>query len=164
MGGSIARIISISKCSRCKEDDKWYFNFLVRISFLIQLFSFYFSLHGVNVKYIDAISKLEEALTINPAKGDALWCIGNAHTSYAFLVPDIDEAKVYFNKASEYFQKAADEVILLSFRLEESAIIEYSRVKQNLSDVIYCCRIQVMSYTASRWKLQLRYYICLIFF
>lgn len=57
----------------------------------------------------DAISKLEEALTINPAKGNALWCIGNAHTSYAFLVPDIDEAKVYFNKASEYFQKAADE-------------------------------------------------------
>ncbi|XP_057737253.1 mitochondrial import receptor subunit TOM20-like [Arachis stenosperma] len=57
----------------------------------------------------DAISKLEEALVVNPKKHDTLWCLGNAHTSQAFLIPDRDEAKVYFDKAAEYFQQAVDE-------------------------------------------------------
>ncbi|KAF7819420.1 mitochondrial import receptor subunit TOM20-like [Senna tora] len=57
----------------------------------------------------DSISKLEEALTINPKKHDTLWCLGNAYTSQAFLNPDQEEAKVSFDKASEYFQQAADE-------------------------------------------------------
>ena len=47
---------------------------------------------------------------INSKKHDALWCLGNAHTSYAFLTPDQDEAKVYFDKAAPYFQQAVDEV------------------------------------------------------
>lgn len=59
----------------------------------------------------EAVVKLEEALAINPTKHDALWCIGNAHTSQAFLTPDRDEAQVYFDKAQECFQKALDEVI-----------------------------------------------------
>ncbi|KAF9604100.1 hypothetical protein IFM89_002775 [Coptis chinensis] len=57
----------------------------------------------------DAISKLEEALLLNPRKPDTLWCVGNGYTSHAFLTPEQDKAKVYFDKAAEYFQQAVDE-------------------------------------------------------
>lgn len=58
---------------------------------------------------LDAITKLEEALLINPKKHDALWCLGNAYTSHAFLNPNEDEAKDFFDKASIYFHQALDE-------------------------------------------------------
>lgn len=57
----------------------------------------------------EAISKLEEALSVDPNKHDALWCLGNALTSQAFLIPDQEEAKVHFDKAAVYFQQAVDE-------------------------------------------------------
>ncbi|CAH2034058.1 unnamed protein product [Thlaspi arvense] len=57
----------------------------------------------------DAISKLEQSLTINPGKHQALWCLGNAYTSQAFLIPDAVEARVHFDKAAEFFQKAENE-------------------------------------------------------
>lgn len=64
---------------------------------------------SLEIWFSDAISKLEEALSVNPNKHDALWCLGNALTSQAFLNPDVDEAKVYFDKAAVYFQQAVDE-------------------------------------------------------
>lgn len=60
--------------------------------------------------YEDAISKLEEALAVNPKKHDTLWCIGNAYTSDAFVNPNQEEAKSCFDKASEFFQRAVEEV------------------------------------------------------
>lgn len=57
----------------------------------------------------DAVSKLEEALEINPKKHDAMWSLGNALTNQAFLLQDMDEAAALFKKASEYYQKACDE-------------------------------------------------------
>ncbi|XP_071740104.1 mitochondrial import receptor subunit TOM20-like [Rutidosis leptorrhynchoides] len=57
----------------------------------------------------DAVSKLDEALTINPAKHEALWCLGNAHTASAFLIFDQDEAKIQFDLALECYQKAVEE-------------------------------------------------------
>ncbi|KAL3829479.1 hypothetical protein ACJIZ3_018281 [Penstemon smallii] len=57
----------------------------------------------------DAIDKLEEALVVNPKKHDALWCLGNAYTSTALLIPDLDEARVFFDKATTYFEQAYEE-------------------------------------------------------
>ncbi|GFP98980.1 mitochondrial import receptor subunit tom20 [Phtheirospermum japonicum] len=54
----------------------------------------------------DAIDKLEEALVVDPTKHDALWCLGNAYTSSAFLIPDLDEARGFFDKAAQYFEQA----------------------------------------------------------
>ncbi|KAI3713281.1 hypothetical protein L1987_71855 [Smallanthus sonchifolius] len=57
----------------------------------------------------DAISKLDEALSIDSKKHDALWYMGNAQTSYAFITPDKDEAKDYFDAAYSFFQQAVNE-------------------------------------------------------
>ncbi|KAL5797038.1 hypothetical protein ACOSQ2_001858 [Xanthoceras sorbifolium] len=61
--------------------------------------------------YLDffyAIAKLEEALMLCPSKLDTIWCLGNA-SAYAFIMPELEEAKEYFNKAALYFQQAVDE-------------------------------------------------------
>ncbi|KAH7571394.1 hypothetical protein JRO89_XS04G0039100 [Xanthoceras sorbifolium] len=55
-----------------------------------------------------AIAKLEEALMLCPSKLDTIWCLGNA-SAYAFIMPELEKAKEYFNKAALYFQQAVDE-------------------------------------------------------
>ncbi|CAH2045263.1 unnamed protein product [Thlaspi arvense] len=57
----------------------------------------------------DAITKLEEALLIDPKKDESLWCMGNAYTSLAFLTPEETEAKYSFDLATHFFQQAVDE-------------------------------------------------------
>ncbi|CAO2827624.1 unnamed protein product [Amaranthus hypochondriacus] len=57
----------------------------------------------------DAVLKLEEALSINPKRHDAMWCLANAYTTTALLIPDIEEAKPFFDKAAHFFQQAVDE-------------------------------------------------------
>ncbi|XVE85316.1 hypothetical protein DITRI_Ditri17bG0081900 [Diplodiscus trichospermus] len=54
----------------------------------------------------DAISKLDEALMINPSKHETLWCMGNVYSTSAFMTTDQDEAKVSFDKAAQFFQRA----------------------------------------------------------
>lgn len=63
-----------------------------------------------SLKFIkDAVSKLEEALEINPRKHDAIWSLGNAQTSIAFMTEDIEDAKPYFARAMQCFKQAVDE-------------------------------------------------------
>lgn len=68
--------------------------------------------HYICDDYVDAMLKFSEALMIDPTKHNALWCMGNANTSYAFLTPDTDEAKPFFDKAIDYFSQAVDAVYL----------------------------------------------------
>ncbi|KAK4282249.1 hypothetical protein QN277_013648 [Acacia crassicarpa] len=76
---------------------------------LLELSQFQSSNSDAKKMVEDSISKLEEALTINPKKHEALWCLGNAHTSRALLTPEQETARVDFNRASEYYQQAVDE-------------------------------------------------------
>ena len=64
----------------------------------------------MNIDHIDAISKLDEALMINPSKHETLWCMGNAHSTSAFMTTDNDEAKISFDQAAQFFQRAVDAV------------------------------------------------------
>lgn len=59
---------------------------------------------------VDAIDKLEKALVVDPSKHDALWCLGNAYTSSAFLIPNLEDARGYFDKATQYFEQAFEMV------------------------------------------------------
>jgi len=137
-----------------------------KIRFFSELGSWFF----LNKKNLEAISKLEEALTINPNKHDAMWCLANAYTTQAFMIPDLEEAKVYFQKAAEYFQQAVDEVKRSSppsppkkgkdpqkickclFRAIGIGYVRFC----NLSCLLLC-RIQAMSCIRSPWRLPQRY-------
>ncbi|GJR66855.1 mitochondrial import receptor subunit TOM20-like protein [Tanacetum coccineum] len=52
------------------------------------------------------ISKFDEALKIDLKKHDALWGLGNAQTSFAFVTPDEDKANSYFDSSYVSLQHA----------------------------------------------------------
>ncbi|GJZ93685.1 mitochondrial import receptor subunit TOM20-like protein [Tanacetum coccineum] len=58
---------------------------------------------------LEAVSRLEEALSINPAKHEARWCLGNAYTANAFLISNHDEAKILFDEAFRCFERVVEE-------------------------------------------------------
>ncbi|KAK8928385.1 Mitochondrial import receptor subunit TOM20 [Platanthera zijinensis] len=69
-----------------------------------------FQTRSDSIKFVkDAVSKLEEALEINPKKHDAIWSLGNAQTSLAFITEDLEDAKPYFTRAMQCFQQALEE-------------------------------------------------------
>lgn len=109
MGRGFTRISSISDCFRRKADDQWYSTMFLSL-FLLLVFA-----NAMNIDHLDAISKLDEALMINPSKHETLWCMGNALSTTAFMTTDSDEAKVSFDKAAQFFQRAVDAVISLFF-------------------------------------------------
>ena len=55
----------------------------------------------------DAISKLQEAIELDPFKHDTLWLLGKCFTISALKTPDPDEIKGYLHKALAYFKKAS---------------------------------------------------------
>ena len=55
-----------------------------------------------------AIAKFNAALAIDPAKHDALWCLGNAYTSQGFLTADTAGAGALFVKAAGCFERAVE--------------------------------------------------------
>lgn len=56
----------------------------------------------------DAISKLEEAVDIDPKGSDTFWWLGNAHTTQGFQTPDPLLANICFQKAASRFKEAID--------------------------------------------------------
>ncbi|KAK9116859.1 hypothetical protein Sjap_015806 [Stephania japonica] len=75
---------------------------------------------------VHAISKLEQALKIDPSKHDTLMCSGDVHTSYGFSTPEKEIARNSFDKAIECYKiaKGKDpnyEVFLKSLRVVSEA-------------------------------------------
>ena len=56
----------------------------------------------------DALEKLQEAVTLDANCHEALWWIGNAHTTQGFQVPDPQQAAVCFTKAAKVFKQAIE--------------------------------------------------------
>lgn len=108
---------------------------------------------------------------MNPKKHDTLWCLGNAHTSMAFLNPDQEEAKVYFDKAAQYFRQAVDEVPLF-YSVSMAVLSDMHRgmyftfvsVEIISNRTFVLCRILQMNFTLNHWKWRLRYVLYYIVF
>jgi hypothetical protein len=60
---------------------------------------------------LEATSKFEEALKMEPKRHYTRWCLGNAFTSEGFLETDGTIAYSLFKQATQCFQQALDQVI-----------------------------------------------------
>ncbi|KAH9614075.1 hypothetical protein KSS87_003162 [Heliosperma pusillum] len=104
---------------------------------LIELAQFQNSTAASKQMLLDASSKLEEALEVNPRKHDAMWCLGNAYTTQAFVTPDFEEAKPYFQKATVCYQQAVEEdptneLYKNSFEVSAKAPELHAEIKNNM--------------------------------
>ena len=63
---------------------------------------------------VEAVSKLEEALAINPVNHEALWRLGKAHICCGLITSDNGEAELLFHEAFQCLQKAVNEVYFLA--------------------------------------------------
>lgn len=106
----------------------------------------------------EAISKLEEALLVSPNRHDTLWCLGNAYTSHAFITPELEEAKEYFNKATVYFQQAVDEVFFFSFQFDCYTEFHCGFRCVSVTIVLVVFRNPLMNFIWSLWRWLLRYF------
>ncbi|GLC37194.1 hypothetical protein PLESTM_000552800 [Pleodorina starrii] len=52
----------------------------------------------------EAITKLQQAISLDSDRTDAYWCLGNAYTSLGFLCPDKSKANQNFKEASKAFK------------------------------------------------------------
>lgn len=98
----------------------------------------------------DAISKLTEALMINPLNHETLWLLGNCFANQALMACDLNKINHYKAKASASYQKAL-EMVATAFIL----LLSHSLSSINLIEVnggICFCRIQEMRLTSGLWK------------
>ena len=71
---------------------------------------------------------------INPTKHEALWCLGIEHSSNGFMTPDLDGARPVFDKASVFFQRAAEEVVYCFSKLSKFiCILKLPELKRRLT-------------------------------
>lgn len=121
MGISIASVITLSRRRGYEENDRRYLIFFIYLydnffyfsGFMLNFCNRYFYLIlaitilcKTTMNTADAISKLTEALMINPLNHETLWLLGNCFANQALMECDLNKINRYKAKASASYQKA----------------------------------------------------------